>query len=81
MERDCMIAHGASRFLKERLYDQSDPYNVVICDKCGNFATTQIECKSCKTDNVSKVVMPYVSKLVIQELNSMLIKCKINSKD
>jgi DNA-directed RNA polymerase II subunit RPB2 len=81
MERDCMIAHGSARFLKERLYDQSDPYRVVICDICGNFSTTPTECKACNTDNVSNVIMPYVSKLVIQELNAMLIKCKITSKD
>jgi DNA-directed RNA polymerase II subunit RPB2 len=81
MERDCMIAHGTSRFLKERLFDQSDPFSVVICEKCGNFATTNKECKGCNTDKVSNVIMPYVSKLVIQELNSMLVKCEIKSKD
>ena len=79
MERDCMIAHGASRFLQGALCDRSDPYNTTICEVCGNFATSQTECKACKTDKVSSINIPYVSKLVIQELNSMLIKCKISA--
>jgi DNA-directed RNA polymerase II subunit RPB2 len=81
MERDSMIAHGTARFLKERLFDESDPYNVMVCEKCGNIATTRTECKICSTDKLSNVNIPYVSKLVIQELNAMLIKCKITSKD
>ena len=80
VSHNCMIAHGTSRFLKERLCEQSDPYIIMICDLCGNFATTAIKCKSCNSDKISKVNMPYVSKLVIQELNAMMIKCKIEAK-
>ena len=81
MERDCTIAHGSSVFLKERLGDQSDPYTVTICDICGNITSRPDECKACGTDRVTDINLPYVSKLVIQELNSMMIKCKINVGD
>ena len=80
MERDAMIGHGASRFLQERLFECSDKYAVTICNKCGNFATSQRECKACETDEVTKVKLPYVSKLLIQELNAMMIKTEIKAK-
>ena len=34
MERDCMIAHGTSNFLKERMMDVSDKYSIFICSEC-----------------------------------------------
>ena len=80
MERDCMITHGVSRFLKERLFDKSDPYQVIVCNKCGNLSTTPTFCKGCDTDNVSRCNMPYASKLLLQELNAMSIKTAITVK-
>ena len=75
-----MIAHGVSRFLKERLFEKSDPYTINICDNCGNIATSQTECKICNEDKISKVGMPYASKLLVQELMAMNIKIKFEVK-
>jgi DNA-directed RNA polymerase beta subunit len=79
MERDCMIAHGNSRFIKERLFEMSDPYTIVVCDKCGIISSSMEECKSCLTDKLSRCNMPYSAKLLILELEAMSIKIKINT--
>lgn len=78
-EADAMKSHGASRFLKERLFEKSDPYQAFICQSCGNFATSPSECKICETDKVSKVNMPYPCKLLFQELNAMGVKTLIKT--
>jgi DNA-directed RNA polymerase II subunit RPB2 len=38
MERDVLIAHGMSRFCKERLLDVSDKYSAHVCKCCGMIA-------------------------------------------
>ena len=38
MERDAIISHGASEFLRERLCTVSDAYETVFCTTCGSIA-------------------------------------------
>jgi DNA-directed RNA polymerase II subunit RPB2 len=95
MERDCMIAHGLSKFLKERLLDVSDSYTCHVCNKCGMFAqriinvnyqkfpmeTDIYKCKACNTGNeIFKVTIPYCFKLLLQELLAMGIAGRIHKK-
>jgi len=79
MERDCMIAHGASYFLKERLMDVSDKYSVYVCNDCkmictGNPKENVYECKKCSNyGDFTKIYIPYACKLLFQELMAMSI--------
>ena len=77
MERDCIISHGVSHFLKERLYDMSDPFQVLVCSDCGNLTTSENECHVCKKDEIKNVNVPYACKLLFQEIIAMGIQMKI----
>ncbi len=84
MERDCMVAHGSTEFLKERMLKVSDDYYVYICDECGliisaNPESNVYECKNCKNfTNIHKVNIPYSCKLLMQELQTMSIAPRFN---
>ena len=89
MERDVMIAHGMSRFCRERLYDVSDKYSTYVCKRCGMIAAyndctarrmhskddmTVHKCNTC--DNLTefaRVEIPYAYKLLSQELQTINI--------
>ena len=79
MERDAMIAHGAERFTKERLYDVSDKFSVVVCKHCGLISSYNDKksihfCRNCENrTSFSKINIPYAAKLLTQELITMNI--------
>ena len=83
MEKDAMVAHGASQFNKERLLGASDLFKAEVCKKCGMIAAYNNKehihlCPTCsnKTD-FSKVELPYACKLLFQELITMNIAPRI----
>ncbi|KAF3000817.1 DNA-directed RNA polymerase III core subunit ret1 [Curvularia kusanoi] len=81
MERDCLIAYGASQLLLERLMISSDAHDVDVCEKCGQMGYSGY-CKLCESEKaVRRITMPYAAKLLIQELGSMNVKVTIGLED
>lgn len=84
METWCGISHGAANFLIDRLVNNSDGYEMYVCDHCGNVAIAsvkkhQFQCKHCEQNtDISKVRVPYAYKLLSQELQAMLFGMWIN---
>jgi DNA-directed RNA polymerase II subunit RPB2 len=79
MERDVGIAHGSAFLLREKLLVSSDKYEAYICNICGMFANKMLKkevfhCPSCKNSTrISRVILPYAFKLLIQELMSIQV--------
>ncbi|RLF24264.1 MAG: DNA-directed RNA polymerase subunit B [Thermoprotei archaeon] len=87
MERDCLIGHGASMLLRERLFEQSDRYVVYVCEKCGMIGyydrkKDRYVCPLCgDKGKLWPVEMSYAFKLLLQELMSMCIFPRIRLVD
>ncbi len=37
MEKDCMLVHGISKFLHEKMFDQSDKFIINLCVPCKSY--------------------------------------------
>jgi DNA-directed RNA polymerase II subunit RPB2 len=96
MEKDVLLAHGASATLLDRLKKNSDDFEVAICRKCGHIAewihpsvilTTQashLYCRHCKLSgsaNVGIVNVPYSYCLLVRELCGLQISVKMRLED
>ena len=71
---NCMISHGVSRFLTERLFDMSDKFTVPVCSQCGAIPNTMDSCHHCESLQIRRTPLPYACKLLFQELGAMGIK-------
>jgi len=80
MERDALLAYGASNLLNERFFYSSDKYSVEICGNCGLHGYSGW-CRVCRTgEHMASINMPYACKLLLQELFSMNIMPRIQLK-
>lgn len=87
MEKDTLVAHGASMLLKERF--DSDKVVVSISEMCGIVATDEELKKksyamcpdSTETDVTSNIEVSYAFKLLLDELKSMGIYPKLVLKN
>lgn len=77
---NCIITHGTSRFLVERLYDMSDKFSVPVCVQCGHIPNSLQMCNLCKHHSVTRVPLPYACKLLFQQLTAMGIKIHLLPK-
>ena len=73
MERDASLAHGTAAFLKERLLEMSDYFEVDVCTDCRQISKAG-QCMFCGKDNIVRVQLPYACKLLFHELQSMCLK-------
>ena len=80
---NCIVAHGASEFLKEIMMEKSDNFQCFVCKSCGLLGQVNpvlgiYQCKTCEgTTEFAQVRVPYAYKLFAQELESMNISSRI----
>merc|ERR1719378_1559378 len=94
MERDSLIAHGATYLLQDRLFHGSDKSKTSICKDCGSFLSPRIEasgslsdrdftrpvCVLCgSADSVQDYEVPFIFLHLIRELISINIKVKLGN--
>jgi DNA-directed RNA polymerase beta subunit len=85
MERDTVLSHGISNFIKESMMERSDKFCWCICKRCGTLVAFNMKeninmCKNCNNDDVAVIHTPYAFKLFIQELETMGIQPRLNTE-
>ncbi|XP_064102895.1 LOW QUALITY PROTEIN: DNA-directed RNA polymerase I subunit RPA2-like [Macrobrachium nipponense] len=95
MERDCLISHGASYMLQDRLLGCSDAHEEWICEQCQESMSPIVKleettyhirsrlpvCALCgPSATLHKVTMPYAFKYMIAELACIGISVKFGIK-
>ena len=84
MERDVLVAYGASLLLKERMLDQSDKATILVCKDCGSmgyrdYAKRTNVCPLCAGNNMMEVEISYAFKLLLDEIKSLHIRTRLRS--
>ena len=87
MERDCLIAYGASMILKDRLLDESDKSDILVCERCGLVAYRDVKqrkhvCRVCGDKaKIVEVSVAYAFKLLLQEMQSLNVAPRLLIKE
>lgn len=87
MERDCLIGHGASALLRDRLLEESDKAVLIICENCGLLAYHDLKqnkylCRVCADKaKFSPVAMSYAFKLLMQELMALGVAPRLKVRE
>ncbi|MDE1854970.1 MAG: DNA-directed RNA polymerase subunit B [Candidatus Micrarchaeota archaeon] len=86
MERDVLVAYGASLLLKERMLDQSDKATVLICKECGSigyrdYAKRVDVCPLCNSNKLAEVEISYAFKLLLDEIKSLHIRPQVGMEE
>ncbi len=87
MEKDCLVGHGASLLLRERLFEESDRTTIFVCEVCGfmgyyDARKNVMVCPVCREKGVlHPIQVSYAFKLLLQELMSLGIAPRLILKD
>jgi DNA-directed RNA polymerase II subunit RPB2 len=83
MEKDCIISHGALRFLLDKFGHHSDGHPIYVCGNCRQFAVVNHEkgiyyCKICKDGaDIHEIMSCWAAKAVLLELQGMMIDVQL----
>ncbi|ARA72182.1 DNA-directed RNA polymerase subunit B [Kaumoebavirus] len=83
MERDCTASNGMMRMYIDKCREESDGYDINVCQNCNKLAAVNnkhgiFKCKNCGDNAVIYTVRSaYASKLFVQELESTNVGVKL----